>query len=65
MTDAHCGVCKGTGCILQAGGPMVLADSARYASFPRLAAAHVKRCDACDGAGVWGNEQEASAQDEF
>jgi hypothetical protein len=52
MTEAHCRVCKGTGCMLQAGGPMVLADVPRHALFPRLASVRVKRCDACDGAGV-------------
>jgi hypothetical protein len=63
MTEAHCRVCKGTGCILQTGGPMVLADMSRHSLFPRLASARVKRCDACDGAGVWGHERGASAQE--
>ena len=57
ITDAHCRVCKGTGCILETGGPMAIADMARYSLFPRLASARVKRCDACDGAGVWGYER--------
>jgi hypothetical protein len=57
MTEAHCRVCKGTGCILQAGGPMVLPDTSLYSLFPRFASARVKRCDACDGAGVWGHER--------
>jgi hypothetical protein len=61
MTEAHCRVCNGTGCILQTGGPMVLADMSRYASFPRLASARVKRCDACDGAGVWEHNRGAGA----
>ncbi len=64
MTDARCGVCKGTGCILQAGGPMVLADTASYSLFPRLASARVKRCDACDGAGFWGDEPGATARED-
>ena len=49
--------------MLQAGGPMVVADMSRHALFPRLASVRVKRCDACDGAGVRGYEQEASAQE--
>ena len=64
MTDVRCRVCKGTGCILQSGGPMVLTDLSRYSLFPRLASARVKRCDACDGAGVPGHERGASAQED-
>ena len=59
--EAYCRVCKGTGCMLQAGGPLVLADMSRYALFPRLASTRVKRCDVCDGAGVPPDEGKAGA----
>jgi hypothetical protein len=41
---------------------MVVADMSRHALFSRLASVRVKRCDACDGAGVRGYEQEASGR---
>jgi hypothetical protein len=61
MTDAQCRVCQGSGCILQVGGPLVLTDMSCHSPFPRLATARVKRCDACDGTGVWGHEKKVAA----
>jgi hypothetical protein len=57
----HCRVCKGAGCLLQAGGAMALVDMLRHALFPRLRSVPVKRCDTCDGTGVSGYERQAGS----